>query len=76
MVTTLLPISGLRLLYTAEDTAELSRYAKNYLPVLFNVYTDVTSTSATSDDSNSFILDCIQGYASIADQQVCYCGSV
>ena len=62
------------MVHTAEDTAELSRYAKNYLPVLFNIYTDVTGATA-SDDSNSFILDCIQSYASIADQQVCYHGN-
>ena len=50
----------------ATDTAELSKYAKNYLPLLFNIYTESTG------DSNSFILDCIRSYASITDPQVCH----
>lgn len=50
----------------AMDTAELSKYAKNYLPLLFNIYTESSSTV----DSNSFILDCIRSYASITDPQV------
>ena len=49
----------------ALDTNELSKYAKNYLPLLFNIYTEST------DDSNSFMLDCIKSYASITDPQVC-----
>ena len=52
----------------AMDTAELSKYAKNYLPLLFNIYTECSSTG----DSNSFILECIQSYAGIADPQVCH----
>lgn len=50
------------------DTAELSKYAKNYLPLLFNIFTESPSTV----DSKSFILDCIRSYASIADPQVCH----
>lgn len=48
------------------DTSELSKYAKNYLPLLFNVYIESSAV-----DSNSFMLDCIQSYASISDPPVC-----
>ena len=50
----------------ALDTNELSKYAKNYLPLLFNIYTEST------DDSNYFILDCVKSYASITDPEVCH----
>lgn len=50
------------------DITELSRYSKNYLPILFNLYTNEPVEGELSRDP---ILDCIKSFLSITDQQVC-----
>ena len=51
-----------------EYTAELNKYAKNYLPILFNVYTADGDESDSAD--HQVVLDTVRDYLSIADQQV------
>ncbi|XP_041066217.1 RRP12-like protein [Carcharodon carcharias] len=54
------------------DRAEVSRFAKNFLPILFNVY----SMEPTSGESTAYrlpVLDTIKVYLTLADQQL-VCG--
>ena len=48
---------------TEEDRKELSSFAKNYLPILFNLY---TAELKEGDTNRGYILDCVKSYASIA----------
>ena len=47
-----------------EDTALVASFAKNYLPILFNLY---TSESAEVEDTRVYLLECIKKYASVSD---------
>ncbi|XP_067909346.1 RRP12-like protein [Heterodontus francisci] len=54
------------------DRAEVSRFAKNFLPILFNVY----STEPPSGETTAYrlpILDTVKAYLTLADQQL-VCG--
>ncbi|XP_067858888.1 RRP12-like protein [Heptranchias perlo] len=54
------------------DRAEVSRFAKNFLPILFNVY----STEPASGESAAYrmpVLDTVKMYLTLADQQL-VCG--
>ncbi|XP_059803243.1 RRP12-like protein [Hypanus sabinus] len=54
------------------DQAEVSRFAKNFLPILFNVY--CTQPENGENPANRLpVLDTIKAYLSIADQQL-VCG--
>lgn len=45
-----------------ENKALLSRFSKNYLPILFNLYTD----SEGKPDHRAPLMDCIKAYVSIS----------
>ena len=55
--------SLLTLLHLEEDRKELSSFAKNYLPILFNLYTAELREGSTN---RGHILECVKSYASIA----------
>ncbi|CAN8023876.1 unnamed protein product [Ixodes persulcatus] len=68
-------MSGLRLLINtsstnAEHTRELSTYAKNFLPIFFNIYTTETS-SLTEEGVRLAAYDTIKVFVSIADDVLC-----
>ena len=48
-----------------EDRAVLARYSKNYLPILFNLY---TSSSEAEEGERLPVLQCVQAYLTITDQ--------
>ena len=54
-------------LLTEEYQAELGKYAKNYLPILFNVY---TSEENESSDDHQVVIDTVRDYLKVTDQQV------
>jgi len=51
-----------------EDKKELSSYAKNYLPILFNLY---TGEEKDGDPDRLPILETIRAYLIITDTKVC-----
>ena len=55
--------SLLTLLHLEEDQKELSSFAKNYLPILFNLYTAELREGSTN---RGYILECVKSYASVA----------
>ncbi|XP_067934576.1 RRP12-like protein [Watersipora subatra] len=65
-------LAGLRkLIYSAKDneeyTTEMKKYAKNFLPILFNIYTeDVEGESA----EHQVVLDTVRDYLEVAEQQL------
>ena len=48
-----------------QDRAVLARYSKNYLPILFNLY---TSSSEAEEGERLPLLQCVQAYITITDQ--------
>ena len=52
---------------TEEYQAELGKYAKNYLPILFNVY---TSEESETSDEHQVVIDTVRDYLKVTDQQV------
>ena len=68
--------------HTEENCAVLARFAKNYLPILFNLYTSTTPPSSSSSSSSSPrpssavdptaspLLECVRAYASITEQKL------
>uniref|UniRef100_A0A8C9TWU4 Ribosomal RNA processing 12 homolog n=1 Tax=Scleropages formosus TaxID=113540 RepID=A0A8C9TWU4_SCLFO len=54
---------------TEEERAEVSRFSKNFLPILFNVYSQQPA-SGKNEPSRMPVLDTIKVYLSITDQQV------
>jgi ribosomal RNA-processing protein 12 len=48
-----------------EHTALLGSYAKNYLPILFNLHT--SELTETEDDVRASVLECIKTYASVTE---------
>lgn len=48
-----------------EDRAVLARFSKNYLPILFNLY---TSSSEAGEGERQPLLQCVQAYITITDQ--------
>ncbi len=50
------------------DQEELSRYSKNYLPILFNLYT--SDPAQTGEGSREPVLESIKAYASITEQNL------
>ena len=52
---------------TEENTKEVSLYAKNYLPILFNLY---SGESKEGDPDKLPILETIRTYLSITDHKV------
>lgn len=55
------------MLIVEENTKELARFAKNYLPILFNIY---TACEEMNDSVSLPILQTLKCYLQIADQQV------
>lgn len=51
-----------------EERAELARFAKNYLPILFNLY---TADPVEGEPLRAPLLDCIRAYLSITETKVC-----
>lgn len=47
----------------------MSKYAKNYLPILFNIYTNDEDDSGTAE--HQVVLDTIRDYLTITEQNVC-----
>uniref|UniRef100_A0A8C9VZ40 Ribosomal RNA processing 12 homolog n=1 Tax=Scleropages formosus TaxID=113540 RepID=A0A8C9VZ40_SCLFO len=54
---------------TEEERAEVSRFSKNFLPILFNVYSQQPA-SGKNEPSRMPVLDTIKVYLSITDQQM------
>uniref|UniRef100_A0AAR2M3Y1 Ribosomal RNA-processing protein 12-like conserved domain-containing protein n=1 Tax=Pygocentrus nattereri TaxID=42514 RepID=A0AAR2M3Y1_PYGNA len=54
---------------TEEQKAEVGRFAKNFLPILFNMYTQ-QPTPGESDPSRLAVLDTVRAYLTITDQNV------
>uniref|UniRef100_A0A8C9TUT4 Ribosomal RNA processing 12 homolog n=1 Tax=Scleropages formosus TaxID=113540 RepID=A0A8C9TUT4_SCLFO len=52
-----------------EERAEVSRFSKNFLPILFNVYSQQPA-SGKNEPSRMPVLDTIKVYLSITDQQM------
>lgn len=52
-----------------EEKEELGRFAKNFLPILFNVHTQQLAPGE-SDPSRLAVLDTIRAYLTITDQKV------
>ena len=50
--------------HTDKDRLVLARYSKNYLPILFNLYT----TTPTSGGVGPALLQCVGAYVSITEQ--------
>ena len=48
-----------------EDRAVLTRFSKNYLPILFNLY---TGSSEAGEGERAALLACVQTYTTITDQ--------
>ena len=57
----------------AENSNELSSYAKNYLPILFNLY---TAEEKEGDPDKLPILETVRVYLSITDSKVSLIGTV
>ena len=57
----------------AENSKELSSYAKNYLPILFNLY---TAEEKEGDPDKLPILETVRVYLSITDSKVSLKGTV
>lgn len=56
------------LLFIAEENVkELSKFAKNYLPILFNIY---TACDEKNDSVSLPVLETLKCYLQITDQQV------
>lgn len=53
--------------FLEEEKKELSGYAKNYLPILFNMY---TGEEKDGDPDKLPILETIRAYLTITDTQV------
>ena len=56
-----------------ENSKELSSYAKNYLPILFNLY---TAEEKEGDPDKLPILETVRVYLSITDSKVSLIGTV
>uniref|UniRef100_W5L078 Ribosomal RNA processing 12 homolog n=1 Tax=Astyanax mexicanus TaxID=7994 RepID=W5L078_ASTMX len=54
---------------TEEEKAEVGRYAKNFLPILFNVHTQ-QPTPGETDPSRLAVLDTIKAYLTVTDQKM------
>ena len=66
------PFLTLCTLTSEESSAVLSRFSKNYLPILFNLYTDPEG----KPDHKSPLMECIKAYVSISGERsavVCSC---
>ena len=50
------------------DRVQLSKFSKNYLPILFNLYT--AEPSATEGTRDSAVLNCIKCYLSVTEKKV------
>ena len=48
---------------TAEDRQVLARFSKNYLPILFNLY-----TASTRESEWAPLLECVRAYTSITEE--------
>uniref|UniRef100_A0A671R9B9 Uncharacterized protein n=1 Tax=Sinocyclocheilus anshuiensis TaxID=1608454 RepID=A0A671R9B9_9TELE len=55
---------------TEEEKAELQRFSKNFLPILFNVYSQQPKPGETAS-ARMAVLDTIRVYLSITEQMVC-----
>ena len=58
-----------------EDQTTLARFSKNFLPILFSLYTtptldEATPTSKEEAEKNSYLMDCIKAYLSITGTAV------
>ena len=51
-----------------EELAEVGKFGKNYLPILFNLYTSKAEEKAPELLS---VLETIRAYLTLTDQQVC-----
>ncbi|KAG9275329.1 RRP12-like protein [Astyanax mexicanus] len=54
---------------TEEEKAEVGRFAKNFLPILFNVHTQ-QPTPGETDPSRLAVLDTIKAYLTVTDQKM------
>lgn len=52
---------------TEEYQTELGKYAKNYLPILFNVY---TSEENQGSEIHQVVIDTVRDFLKVTDQQV------
>lgn len=51
-----------------EHTAEMSKYSKNFLPIMFNVY---TADGVNNDEpGHQVVLDTVRDYLQISEQEV------
>uniref|UniRef100_A0A8C2F0Z8 Ribosomal RNA processing 12 homolog n=1 Tax=Cyprinus carpio TaxID=7962 RepID=A0A8C2F0Z8_CYPCA len=55
---------------TEEEKAELQRFSKNFLPILFNVYSQQPKPGETAS-ARMAVLDTVRVYLSITEQMVC-----
>ena len=55
---------------TDESRAEVSRYAKNFLPIFFNLYTTEPEKEKQRDTSRMAVLETLKCYIKITDQEV------
>lgn len=55
--------------WTEPDKAEVSRLAKNYLPILFNVYIKVPAAGESTAHKLP-VMETIRAYLTVTDQQV------
>ena len=56
-------------LYLDLDRNELAKFSKNYLPLLFNLY---TADPVLDEPPRDPLLNCIKAYLSITNQKVFY----
>lgn len=56
------------------DRSEVSRFAKNFLPILFNLYGQPTAAEDTPAPRRT-VLETIKTYLTITESQVCWWGS-
>ena len=55
-----------------ENRGELARFAKNFLPILFNMYT-TDNSKGVKDNKRLAVLETVKSYLKICDKQV-ICG--
>ena len=55
-------------LFPAENRAELAKFGKNFLPILFNLFT--TDPEKEQDPARLAVLDTVKVYLQIADAKV------
>ena len=54
-------------LFAEEEKAVVARFSKNYLPILFNLYTSEEEEEEEEEGVRQTLLQCVEAYVSITD---------